>query len=125
MTETRIKTLIGLALSGALLSPLPASAVSIPSKDAIRHIGETVSVTGRARLTFMRSGEVYIDLDGQGENAPFAGYVSRWNRITFQNLPALDGKMVRITGQVATFRDQPQIFLRDASQISVKNGPAD
>ena len=118
MRKSLPKELIGVALLAGSLSS--ASAATIPSRDAIRHIGQTVTVSGRATLTFMRSGEVYIDLDGQGEYAPFAGYVSRWNRINFQSLSALNGKIVQITGQIATFRDQPQIFLRDASQIAVR-----
>jgi hypothetical protein len=117
MRKSSIKRLITLALLAAWSSPASAG---IPSKEAVRHIGQTVTVSGRATLAVMPSGEVYIDLDGQGENAPFAGYVSRWNRINFQNLWALNGRNVQITGRIATFRDQPQIFLRDASQVRVK-----
>ena len=117
MRKSSIKRLIALALLAAWSSPASAA---IPSKDAVRHIGQTVTVSGRATLTVMPSGEVYIDLDGQGENAPLAGYVSRWNRNNFQNLRAFNGKVIQIRGQIATFRDQPQIFLRDPSQIRVK-----
>jgi hypothetical protein len=118
MRNSSTKRLITLALLAASLSA--ASAAAIPGTEAVRHIGQTVTVSGRATLTVMPSGEVYIDLDGQGENAPFAGYVSRWNRNNFLNLRALDGKVIQIRGQIATFRDQPQIFLRDASQVRVK-----
>lgn len=119
MRKSPTKGLIGLALLAACCGP----AAAIPSQDAIHHLGQTATVSGRASLTFMRSGEVYIDLDGQGENAPFAGYVSRWNRRNFQNLSALNGRIVRITGHLEAFRDQPQIFLQNASQIRVKAAP--
>ena len=120
LAKTLAKTLVSLALLAAALGAAPALADSIPSKDAGRHVGETTTVSGRAALTVMPSGEIYIDLDGQGESAPLAGYVSRWNRGRFQDLSALDGKMVEISGQIATFRDQPQIFLEDPAQIRAK-----
>jgi len=112
------KTLIRLVLPAAAL--LPAHADPIASKDAFRHIGETARVSGRAALTFLPSGEVYIDLDGQGEDAPFEGYISRRNRERFGDLSALNGKMVEISGQIATFRHQPEIFLQEPGQIAVK-----
>ena len=36
---------------------------------------------------------------------------------------ALNGRIVRITGHLEAFRDQPQIFLQNASQIRVKAAP--
>jgi len=63
MREPSTKMLITLALLASSFSPV--SATSISSKDAIRHSGQTVSVSGRATLTVMLSGEVYIDLDGR------------------------------------------------------------
>jgi len=120
MTEIAIKTLTRLALLAAALGAAPALADSIASKDAGQHIGETTTISGRAAVTVMPSGEVYIDLDGQNDSAPFSGYVSRWNRGRFQDLLALDGKMVEISGQIATFRNQPQIFLQDPAQIRAK-----
>jgi hypothetical protein len=118
---TAPRTLIGLALLVMAFSP--ASAADVDAADAARHIGQTVTVTGRAHLTRMLSGEVYIDLNGRGENAPITGYVSRWNRRNFHNLTALDDKLVEITGQIAVFREQPEIFLRDATQISLAPVP--
>jgi hypothetical protein len=68
----------------------------------------------------MPSGEVYIDLDGRGDNAPFTGYISRWNRSKFQNLSSLDGKLVELSGRIGTFRFHPEIFLQDPDQLRTR-----
>ena len=117
---TLVKTLISLVLLSAGLSARPALADPIASWDAVGYIGENATVSGRAALTFMPSGEVYIDLDGQGESAPLVGYISRWNRTKFQYLSSLNGKMVEMSGRIATFRGQPEIFLQDPGQITAK-----
>jgi hypothetical protein len=114
------KALIRLALPAAALAVLPVHAGSLPSREAFWHIGQTATVSGRAFLTFMPSGEVYVDLDGQGEHAPLEGYISRWNRIRFGDVSALNGKTIEISGEIETFRAQPEIFLTDPRQISVK-----
>jgi len=118
MASTKTWKLLPL-LAGALTAP-PALADPVPSKDAIQHAGHNATVTGRAAIAVMPSGEVYIDLDGQGERAPFAGYISRWNRLRFQDLTALEGRQVEISGRIETFRDQPEIFLEDPAQIRAK-----
>jgi DNA/RNA endonuclease YhcR with UshA esterase domain len=112
---TLIKTLLFLP---ALLLSSPAIADPIASRDAAGHVGETATVKGRVSLDRMPSGEIYVDLDGQGENAPISGYISRWNRGNFQYLSGLEGKVVTISGRIAIFRDRPEIFLTDPSQIA-------
>ena len=116
MTNAPKQVLLSLAL---LLAAWPASAEPLTARDAFRHVGETAQVRGRATLTFMPSGEVYIDLDGQGDSAPFEGYISRWNRARFRDLATLNGKMVEISGQIGAFRHQPEIFLQGPGQIAV------
>ena len=109
--------LISLAL---LLAVWPASAKPLDARDASRHVGETAKVRGRATLTFMPSGEVYIDLDSRGDNAPLTGYISRWNRSKFQNLSSLDGKLVELSGRIGTFRFHPEIFLQAPDQLRTR-----
>ena len=114
---TLIKTLIFLP---AVLLASPALAEPVASRDAAAHIGETVAVKGRASLAPMPSGEIYVDLDGQGDNAPISGYISRWNRGNFQYISNLDGKVVTISGRIAIFRGRPEIFLSDPAQIAAR-----
>jgi len=85
-----------------------------------RCISETPQPSAAAALTFMRSGEVYIDLDGHGEGAPVTGYISRWNRAKFQRLSALQGKVIEMSGRIATFRGQPELFLQTPAQIRTR-----
>ena len=114
------KALIRLALLCAALASPSAHADPISSQDAALHIGDTATVRGRAALTFMRSGEVYVDLDGHGDGAPVTGYISRWNRAKFQRLSALQGKVIEMSGRIATFRGQPELFLQTPAQIRTR-----
>ncbi len=68
----------------------------------------------------MPSGEIYLDLDGNDQNAPASGYISRWNAIKFLDVDNLNGKTVDITGTITTFRKRPEIFVSDPSQIVAK-----
>jgi len=117
--NTRIR-LARLVLPLAAFFASPALADAIASQDAASHIGESATVKGRVSITFMPSGEVYLDLDGQGDNAPLSAYVSRWNRPRFQDLARLDGRMVEISGWIGAFRARPEIFLQDPGQITTK-----
>lgn len=114
------KTLISLALLPASLAVSPALADPIASRDAASHMGETATVKGRAFITVMPSGEVYLDLDGQGDGAPLSAYVSRWNRPRFQNLSNLNGRTVEISGRIGVFRARPEIFLQYPEQLTVQ-----
>ena len=117
---TPAKTLISLALLSASLAGTPALADPIASKDAVRYVGETATVYGRATLTFMPSGAIYIDLDGRNDSAPLSGYISRWNRPRFQDMSALNGKEIALSGRIDTFRGRPEIVLQDPGQIAAK-----
>ena len=114
---TLIKRLIFLP---ALLLVSPALAEPIASRDAAGYVGETAAIKGRASIDFMPSGEIYVDLDGQGDGAPISGYISRWNRGNFQDISALQGKVVTISGRIAIFRDRPEIFLQDPRQLTAQ-----
>ena len=107
------------ALLAALIAS-PASAEPIASKEAPWHIGETETVKGRASVTFMPSGEIYIDLDGRGDGAPISAYISRWNRARFPDISSLDGRTIEISGQIGSFRYRPEIFLQSPEQIAAK-----
>ena len=102
------------------LATVPAFADPIRAKDATDYVGTTATVEGRVSVTRMASGEIYLDMDGGGQDAPLSGYISRWNAVKFPNIGDLDGKIVDITGAIATFRKRPEIFLIDPSQIAAK-----
>jgi hypothetical protein len=99
---------------------LPVSADPIDAKDAPAHVGQTATVEGRLGVHRMPSGEVYLDLDGNGDAAPVSGYISKWNAGKFSDVEALDGKKVDMTGAIANFRNRPEVFLSDPSQITAK-----
>lgn len=93
---------------------------ALKADQAEAHIGQTATVEGKVSIHRTQAGETYLDIGGTGSSAPFSAYVSRWNRSAFQDVDKLDGKNVQITGRISTFRDKPEIFLTDPSQIAVK-----
>jgi DNA/RNA endonuclease YhcR with UshA esterase domain len=93
---------------------------ALKADQAAAHVGETATVEGRVSVSKTPGGETYLDIGGTGNTAPFSAYVSRWNRSEFQDVDRLDGKTVQITGRISTFREKPEIFLTDPSQIAVK-----
>ncbi|SRR5579883_1668098 len=107
----------------ASLALILAQESALKADQASAHIGETATVEGRVSIHKTRAGEIYLDVGGRGPHAPFSAYVSRWNRVKFQDVDALDGKTVRITGEISTFRDKPEIFLTDPGQIAEQAEP--
>ena len=101
-----------------------AQSGTLTADQAKAHVGETATVEGRVSVNRTPDGETYIDVGGNGPNAPFSAYVSRWNKGKFTDVDKLDGKNVQITGQISTFRDKPEIFLTDPGQITEKAEPA-
>lgn len=108
-----------LILSASLALILAQQGV-LRADQAASHIGETATVEGRVSIYKTPAGETYLDVGGSGPDAPFSAYVSRWNKVQFQDIDKLDGKTVQITGEISTFRDKPEIFLTDSSQITEK-----
>jgi hypothetical protein len=107
------------AVLGALLFlPGPALALTIEARDAPDHYGQSVTVVGRASVQRMPSGEIYLDLEGKGDEAPISCYVSRWNAAQFGNIDRLNGKLVAVRGEIGSFRKRPEIFLTAFSQIA-------
>ena len=99
---------------------LLAQSGPLSADQAGAHVGETATVEGKVSVQRTRDGETYIHVGGNGANAPMSAYVSRWNKVKFQDVDKLDGKKARITGRISTFRGKPEIFLTDPDQI----GPA-
>ena len=116
-------------LVAVLVLPLTDAALAetIPARDAPGHWGESATVVGRASVQQMGSGEIYLDLEGRGDDAPdsapISAYVSRWNAGLFLDAANLDGKVIAISGDISGYRGRPEIFLTDPGQIKVVKPP--
>jgi len=110
-------------LFSASLALILAQNAALKADQARAHIGKTATVEGRASVSKTPAGEIYLDIGGNGASAPFSAYISRANSAEFQDLDKLDGQIVQVTGQIATFRGKPEIFLTDPAQIAVKGEP--
>jgi endonuclease/exonuclease/phosphatase family metal-dependent hydrolase len=77
--------------------------------------GKVINVNNVGRITF-------INFDDQ-RPARFAGVIFQDNLLNFPKPPKemYEGKIVRISGTVSAFRDQPQIVVTTPAQIEVLN----
>lgn len=117
MKNTLLAALPLLFLSG------PALAQAIPARDAPAYYGQPVTVLGHARVQKMASGEIYLDMEGSGDDAPISAYVPRRRAAAFFDLARLDGKRVAVRGEIGSFRYRPEIFLTDPGQVAVVEPP--
>jgi DNA/RNA endonuclease YhcR with UshA esterase domain len=111
-----------LAVSGAATA---ARAATIGPADAAAHVGQTVTVEGTVQAVHVaRSGVTFLDMGGQYPNNAFAGVVFKDDAARLPDLAALGGQVVEITGPVRLYRGKPEIIVKSADQIRVKQGTA-
>jgi hypothetical protein len=113
-------TMTASLIFSASIALIVAQNGALTADQAKAHIGETATVEGRLSISRTPAGETYLDIGGSGSAAPFSAYVSRGNSSKFQDMDKLNGKNVRVTGQITTFRGKPEIFVTDPGQIAIK-----
>lgn len=100
-----------------------AGPTTIGPADAAAHIGQTVTVEGAVQAVHVaRSGVTFLDMGGQYPNNAFAGVVFKDDAARLPDLAALNGEVVEITGPVRLYRGKPEIIVKSADQIKVKQG---
>lgn len=82
------------------------------------HAGEQACVTGRVlRVYTSKSGNTFLDFCENYRACPFTSVVFASDRSNFGNLTALQGRSVELRGKIQMYHDQPEIVLKEASQI--------
>jgi DNA/RNA endonuclease YhcR with UshA esterase domain len=100
-------------------------AATIGPADAAAHVGETATVEGTVQAVHVaRSGVTFLDMGGQYPDNAFAGVVFKDDAARLPDLAALGGQVVEITGPVRLYRGKPEIIVKSADQIRVKQGRA-
>ena len=86
--------------------------------------GKTVTARGKVSGVFIaRSGRILINFEGA--NRDFVGMITKENADAVQAgfngdlTAAIEGKSITMTGEVALFRDNPQIEVKTPDQIKV------
>jgi hypothetical protein len=87
-------------------------------KQAAAHANEQGCVSGRVlRAYTSRSGNTFLDFCEDYRACPFTSIVFASDRSKFGNLQSLQGRQVELRGKIQIYHDQPEIVLRDPSQI--------
>ena len=82
------------------------------------HANEQACVTGRVlRAYTSKSGNTFIDFCEDYRTCPFTSIVFASDRSKFGNLQSLQGRQVELRGKIQIYHDQPEIVLKDPSQI--------
>src|SRR6266481_3866634 len=91
----------------------------IRDSEAIHYVGKRVEVRGYVvSVTISPLGTTFISFGGEYPNRTFAGFIAVGSKIaTDQQLTALQGKIISITGTIKLREGKPEIEVLSADQI--------
>ena len=98
---------------------------SITSSDALEYVGEHQEVCGEVVSTHYASGSrgtpTFLNFDEAYPNHIFTAVIWGDSRKEFKFKPEkrFEGKEVCVEGIIKTFKDKPQIIVRNSEQISI------
>lgn len=96
---------------------------SISASEAAKHVGETTTVCGMVASAKYVPGSkgqpTFLNLDKPYPDQPFTVVVWGDDRGRFSSPPevAFDGKRICVTGLIETYKQKPQIVVRDPKQV--------
>lgn len=98
-----------------------ASADTIPPEEAVRHVGEHVTVEGRvSQVSVSGGGTTFINFGGRFPNHVFYAVIFRDNTNRFPGVHGIEGLAVAITGEVRMYKGKPEIILSSPAQLEKK-----
>jgi DNA/RNA endonuclease YhcR with UshA esterase domain len=101
-----------------------AHAESVPdytAAEAGKHVGETATVTDTvARVNKAAGGNTFMNLGSGGRDSQFTIFIGASDAATVGDVEQYQGKTVTVSGTITTFREKPQIQVKSADQIKVK-----
>lgn len=107
--------LITLAVSTAV-----ANAGLINDRDAMKHVGERVTVEGVVTGTHVSAkGTEFLNFGDPYPNQDFTAVVFARSAASIGDIARYYGKRVDVTGTVALYRGRPEIIVNDPGQIRV------
>jgi len=120
--------LVPAAMAAALLFVVSAPSLAegpVPSAEASKHVGETVTVcgtvAGAAHFDRLKGEPTFLNFDRPYPDQTFTVVIWGDNNRKFESPPhrLFAHREICVTGTVETYRGKPQIEVRDPSQITV------
>jgi DNA/RNA endonuclease YhcR with UshA esterase domain len=108
-----------LIVSSVAAKPLTGQTVRISATDAVRYVGQSVTVedvvlqvshSGKSNTTFLNFG-------GRYPNHTFNAVIFASAASHFPNPDQWEGRRVRVTGRIRMFQGRPEVVLDQPSQL--------
>jgi len=98
--------------------PVDGGGACVDIQQAAAHANEQACVTGRVlRAYTSKSGNTFLDFCENYRSCPFTSIIFASDRSKFGNLESLQGRQMELRGKIQIYHDQPEIVLRDPTQI--------
>ncbi len=116
-----LAVLFGLAVTAVEAPAEETNAVppTIGSAQAADWIGKQVVVTGVVAQVSSRPGLTFLNFDKRYPNSPFTAIIRARYTNEFENVSALQGKSVSVTGQMKDYNGKAEIELTRKSQLKL------
>ncbi len=99
-------------------SQQPAS--QIDYTEAANHVGEFACVSGKIDHVYTsQKGTIFLNFCSDYKNCPFGAVIFGSEAHKFPNPKQYEGQTVQITGLIRSYQGQPEIILKDSSQIKI------
>jgi hypothetical protein len=100
---------------------LCTSALAFTPEEALKHEGERGSVEGLiVKIGSSPKGNLFLNMGAPFPNHTFSGVIPKSSVEKFgkEFIMSLEGKRLRITGDITIYKDKPEILVTDKSQIT-------
>jgi DNA/RNA endonuclease YhcR with UshA esterase domain len=104
------------------IAPFARAETTIPDTDAIKHIGQEVTVRGTVTKVFRsKNGNIFLDFGGTYPDVTFVVWIpDDAPEAADPGLSDLEGKKVKISGTVQLYKGKPEIKVNTKDQIVVE-----
>ena len=114
---------VALCLAAAAIQSRAAETNTLPltigTAQAAAYIGKQVTVTGTVAQVSVRANLTYLNFDKRYPNNLFTAIIRSQSTNEFENMPALKGKAVAVTGKVIAYNGKPEMELTNKPQLKV------
>src|ERR1700756_2959444 len=114
------RCLVFLIISQTILALAHAqTATVIPANEAASHINEWATVEGVVAKVFTsKGGNTFLNIGAAYPNQTFTGWIPPASPVNKSPiLSGIEGKRVKITGQIEVYKGKPEIRINAASQL--------
>lgn len=112
---------MSLALFGFVQNSWAKDDPSYTPEEAAKHIGETATVTGKIEDFHQASGgSIFLNMGGRHPKETFTIFIPAGEAAAFKDAKDYEGKTVAVTGKIKDHEGKPEMIVKNASDIVVK-----